>query len=143
MAREEQDRGRSGSEAECGQEGKAKDEARRTFAEAHRLTPRFGSPRSGCKRCPRTVPHAYMSDRVVTFGSVSLVRVTGIVEGQRPLKPGSRFSRNAATPSAKSSLLVAAACSCASCSSCSSSVAVAAWSKSLLVIPIALVGSDA
>ena len=42
---------------------------------------------------------------------------------QRPLKRGGRFSPNAATPSAKSSVCVAIDCSSASSSSCSSSVA--------------------
>jgi len=62
---------------------------------------------------------------------------------QRPVKLGGRFSRNAATPSRKSSVSAAAACSCASCSSCSSSVAVAAWSKSRFVMPMPRVGSSA
>ena len=60
-----------------------------------------------------------------------------------PLKRGSRFSRNAATPSAKSSVRVAASWSCASSSSCSSSREAAARSNRRFVIAIARVGSAA
>ena len=62
---------------------------------------------------------------------------------QRPLKFGGRFSRNAVTPSRKSSVFVAAAWSRASSSSCSSSVARVARSRRCLVIPIATVGPAA
>ena len=59
---------------------------------------------------------------------------------QRPVKFGGRFSRNAATPSRKSSVFVAAVCSSASSASCSSSVAFAAWSNRRFDIPIPRVG---
>src|SRR4051794_3594284 len=60
--------------------------------------------------------------------------------GYLPLKLGSRFSRNACTPSRKSSDCVAAAWSCASHSSCSSSVEPPARSSKRFVMPIAFVG---
>ncbi len=64
-------------------------------------------------------------------------------ELQRPVKRGWRFSRKAATPSLKSSVLVAALCSSASSASCSSSVAFTAPSKSRFVIPMPAVGPAA
>ena len=59
---------------------------------------------------------------------------------QLPLKLAGRFSTNAATPSRKSALCVAACCSCASISSWSSSVAWSAWSNKRFVMATARVG---
>ncbi len=69
-----------------------------------------------------------------------------VVDGldvQRPVKRGRRFSPNAVTPSAKSSVRVACDWSSASSSSCSSSVPSCAWSKRRFVIAIAFVGAAA
>ena len=60
-----------------------------------------------------------------------------------PRNSGARFSRNAATPSRKSSVCVACDWSSASSPSCSSSVAVTAFANSFFVSPIARVGAAA
>ena len=57
-----------------------------------------------------------------------------------PVKAGSRFSRNAATPSVKSCVRVSTACVVASSSSCSSNVDVSARSRRRFVSQTARVG---
>src|SRR4051794_6211496 len=73
-------------------------------------------------------------------------RVDALVDrghAQRPTKRGARFSRNAATPSRKSSVAVASFCSRASSSSCSSTVLSAAAANSRFVSATARVGAAA